>query len=66
MGDAVNYGVLSLLPALVALVLAFITREAIFSLLIGVLVGVLITGQNLLFGFTGMLQSALGNADFIW
>lgn len=66
MGDAVNYGVLSLLPALVALVLAFITREAIFSLLIGVLVGVLITGQNLLFGFTGILQSALGNADFIW
>ncbi|MGE5677027.1 MAG: Na+/H+ antiporter NhaC family protein [Pseudomonadota bacterium] len=66
MGDAVNYGVLSLFPALVALVLAFITREAIFSLLIGVLVGVLITGQNLLFGFTGMLQSALGNADFIW
>jgi Na+/H+ antiporter NhaC len=66
MEQAANYGVLSLLPALVALALAFITREAIFSLLIGVLVGVLITGQNLLFGFTGMLQSALGNADFIW
>ncbi|HWR60434.1 MAG TPA: Na+/H+ antiporter NhaC family protein [Clostridia bacterium] len=66
MEQAANYGILSLFPALIALVLAFITREAIFSLLIGVLVGVLITGQNLLFGFTGMLQSALGNADFIW
>ena len=66
MEQAVNYGILSLFPALIALVLAFITREAIFSLLIGVLVGVLITGQNVLFGFTGMLQSALGNADFIW
>ncbi len=66
MEQAVNYGILSLFPALIALVLAFVTREAIFSLLIGVLVGVLITGQNVLFGFTGMLQSALGNADFIW
>jgi len=66
MDQAVNYGILSLFPALIALVLAFITREAIFSLLIGVLVGVIITGQNALFGFTGMLQSALGNADFIW
>lgn len=66
MEQAVNYGILSLFPALIALVLAFITREAIFSLLIGVLAGILITGQNILFGFTGMLQSALGNADFIW
>ena len=46
--------------------LAFITREALFSILCGVLVGLLITGQNLLFGFTGIIQSALGNADFIW
>lgn len=64
--DPVDYGILSLLPALVAVVLAFITREAIFSLLVGILVGVLITGQNLLFGFSGLIQSALGNADFIW
>lgn len=66
MDPAVNFGILSLLPALVAVVLAFITREAIFSLLIGVLVGILITGQNVLFGFSGLLQTALGNADFIW
>lgn len=62
----VNYGWLSLLPAITALILAFVTREAVFSLLIGLLVGVLITGQNVLFGFTGILQEALGNADFIW
>ncbi|MGH4125758.1 MAG: Na+/H+ antiporter NhaC family protein [Clostridium sp.] len=66
MDSAANFGVLSLLPALVALVLAFITREAIFSLLMGVLVGILITGQNVLFGFSGLLQKALGTADFIW
>ncbi|WP_313339549.1 Na+/H+ antiporter NhaC family protein [Sedimentibacter sp.] len=61
-----DYGILSLAPALVALVLAFITRDALFSILIGVLVGILVTGQNLLLGFTSILQSALGNADFIW
>ncbi len=61
-----EYGFLSLAPALVALILAFITRDALFSLLIGVLVGVLVAGQNVLFGFSSLLQTALGNADFIW
>jgi len=61
-----NYGILSLAPAMVALVLAFATRNALVAILCGVLVGITITGQNLLFGFTGILQSALGNADFIW
>lgn len=42
--DPANYGILSLLPALMALVLAFITRDAIFSILVGTLVGILITG----------------------
>ena len=61
-----NYGILSLAPALIAVILAFITREALFSILCGVLVGLLITGQDLLFGFTGLIQGALGNADYIW
>ena len=39
-----NYGILSLAPALIAVILAFITREALFSILCGVLVGLLITG----------------------
>lgn len=61
-----DYGILSLAPAFVALVLAFVTRDATFSLLIGVLVGIAVAGQNLLFGFSGLMQDALGNADFIW
>ncbi|WP_130861097.1 Na+/H+ antiporter NhaC family protein [Bacilliculturomica massiliensis] len=61
-----NYGILSLAPAIIALILAFATRNALFSILIGVLVGVAITGQNILWGFSGIMQSALGNADFIW
>lgn len=61
-----NYGFLSLLPALIALVLAFITKDALFSILIGVIIGIVIAGQNIVTGFTGILQDALGNADFIW
>ncbi|WP_353097729.1 Na+/H+ antiporter NhaC family protein [Tissierella praeacuta] len=61
-----SYGILSLLPAMVAVVLAFVTKDAIFSLLIGILVGIFVTGQNVLLGFTGLVQDALGNADFIW
>ncbi len=61
-----NYGILSLAPAVVAVILAFVTKEALFSILCGVLVGLLVSGQNLLFGFSDIVQSALGNADFIW
>lgn len=61
-----HHGILSLVPALVALALAFITREALFSLLVGVLAGLFILGGNVLFEFSGILQKALGNGDFIW
>ena len=49
-----NYGILSLAPALIAVILAFITREALFSILCGVLVGLLITGQDLLAQLEGL------------
>ena len=61
-----EYGILSLAPAFIALVLAFITRDALLSILIGVIVGIIITGQNVVTGFTGLIQEALGNADFMW
>ena len=61
-----NYGILSLAPAAIALILAFVTRDALLSILIGVLVGIVIDGQNIVTGFTGLIQEALGNADFIW
>ena len=64
-----NYGILSLAPALVAVILAFITREALFSILCGVLVGLLVSGQDLLFGFTGIISidhSAALKAVRLW
>lgn len=68
-------GILSLAPAVVALVLAFVTREALFSIMSGVFVGVvlkviyLVKGggiMDIITGFTGIIQEACGTPDFIW
>ncbi len=62
MGD---YGILAILPALIAVILAFVTRETILSLLIACIVGLFITGEGLM-GLSGLFGRALGNGDFIW
>jgi Na+/H+ antiporter NhaC len=61
----VHYGFLSILPALIAVVLAFVTREATFSLLFACIVGLFITGEGL-WGLPGLFGKAMGNGDFIW
>ena len=60
-----EYGCLSLIPPLLAILLAFLTREPILSLAAACLVGVLIMGQGFL-GFPELLVDALGNRDFMW
>ncbi len=60
-----DYGWLSLIPAILAVILAFITRDAIISLAIGCLAGVLLMGEGLA-GFPELLIRALGTRDFIW
>jgi len=57
---------LSLAPVLVALVLAFWTRNAAFALLVGCLTGGIIAGFDPATGLVRTFQQALGNADFIW
>lgn len=59
------YGILSLVPASVAIVLAFLTRNTIFSLVMACLIGVLVSGQGLM-GFPNLLKNSLGNTDFSW
>lgn len=60
-------GIVSLLPVFITLVLAFTTKDAVFSLLIGCILGVVVAGfYNPAFGLSQLFQSALGNADFIW
>jgi Na+/H+ antiporter NhaC len=60
-----NFGVISLIPASAAILLAFITRNTIFSLAMACLIGVVVSGQGLI-GFPNLLKNALGNTDFSW
>jgi Na+/H+ antiporter NhaC len=60
-----NYGWLSLIPPLLAILLAFLTREPVFSLAVACLTGVLLMGQGA-GGFPELLTRALGNRDFMW
>ena len=60
-----HFGLLSLLPATVAIVLAFVTRNTVFSLLVACTVGVLAMGAGPK-GLPDLLKSALGNESFSW
>ncbi|QTX31851.1 transporter [Aminithiophilus ramosus] len=66
MGDIAAKGALSLVPVVLALFLAFRTKDAVFSLLIGCIVGVVIAGFDPATGLSKLFQNALGNGDFIW
>lgn len=61
----INYGAWSILPAVMAVVFAFITREAIYSLLLASITGLFILGEGL-WGLPRLFMKALGNGDFIW
>ncbi|MBB3141295.1 Na+/H+ antiporter NhaC family protein [Halomonas organivorans] len=60
-----TFGLLSLLPAALAIALAFITRNTVFSLAIACLVGVLTMGKGLM-GFPTLLKETLGTTSFSW
>jgi len=56
---------ISIIPPLLAVVLAFVTRDAVISLMIACVVGVVLLGEGVQ-GFPDLLQRSLGTADFIW
>lgn len=60
-----DYGWLCLIPPLLAIFLAFLTREPISSLAVACLVGVLLMGKGP-DAFPELLVTSLGNRDFIW
>lgn len=66
MPEAANYGIISLVPLTVTLLLAFWKKDAILALLAGCITGVLILGMDPAFGLSALTQEALGNEDFIW
>ncbi len=61
-----TFGILSMLPVVLALVLAFWTKDAVFSLMIGCLTGVVLAGFDPATGLKKLFLTALGNGDFIW
>lgn len=60
-----HLGIISILPPVIAIVLAFKTRNTIFALAFACLAGVLISGGGLL-GFPNLLRNALGTTTFSW
>ncbi|MDR3254570.1 MAG: hypothetical protein LBT31_03250 [Synergistaceae bacterium] len=66
MGEIAPKGFLSLVPVIITLLLAFMTKDAIFSLVIGCVIGVVVAGFDPFTGMSKLLQASLGNADFIW
>ncbi|MBE5062477.1 transporter [Lachnospiraceae bacterium DSM 108991] len=58
-------GFISVIPAILAIVLSFITRNTIVSLTIACIAGTLLAGQGI-FGFPTLLQNSLGTTSFSW
>ena len=58
-------GWISIVPVVLAIILAFLTRNTIASLAVACIVGCFLAGKGL-FGFTDLLKASLGNEDFIW
>ena len=65
METVAHVGALSLLPATVAIVLAFVTRNTVFSLAVACLVGVLAMGEGPR-GLPDLLKRSLGTTSFSW
>lgn len=66
MDAAVGWGLFSLLPLGVTLLLAFVTRSALIAMLTGTFVGTLMLGGVPGAGLNQLFQASLGNEDFIW
>lgn len=65
MAESETLGILSLLPASVAIVLAFVTRNTVFALSVACIVGVFAAGHGLM-GFPNLLKNSLGTTAFSW
>jgi len=63
--EAMDLGILSLVPAVIAIVLSFATRNTVISLMLACFVGTLMAGEGLL-GFPNLLKASLGTSSFAW
>ncbi len=65
MEEAANLGIISLAPAAIAIILAFVTRNTVFSLAVACFIGILLSGEGLM-GFPTLLKESLGTTSFSW
>ncbi len=65
MQEVVNMGFISIIPAIIAIVLSFVTRNTIVSLMSACIVGTLLAGQGIM-GFPTLLKTSLGTTSFAW
>lgn len=65
MDATTHLGLLSVLPATLAIILAFITRNTVFSLAVACFVGVMTMGEGPM-GFPNLLKETLGTTSFSW
>lgn len=65
MEEMAHLGIISIVPPIVAIGLAFKTRNTIFSLFFAIFIGVLLSGKGLL-AFPELMKVSLGNTSFSW
>ena len=58
-----SMGLVSLLPAVLAIVLCFLTKNTVISIAVACIVGCFVCGEGL-FGFPALMRSAIGTTDF--
>ncbi len=63
--EIINMGFISIIPAIIAIVLSFVTRNTIVSLVVACITGTLLAGEGLL-GFPTLLKNSLGTTSFSW
>ena len=59
--EAINAGILSIVPPVVAIVLALVTKEVVFSLVLGILSGTTIYAFSTGTGIVGIFDTADGH-----
>ena len=62
----ISWGLWSMLPLVLTLALAFVSRSALIAMMVGTFVGTLMLGSAPGVGLNQLFQASLGNGDFIW
>jgi len=65
MDGLTHMGFVSIIPAVIAIVLAFKTRNTVFSLFFAIFIGVLLMGEGLM-AFPALIKTSLGTTSFAW